>query len=211
MKPLILLLFGALSAFADPFSFGIKAGLPLTEFVDTVDSGRFRFTSSNHHYIVGPSFELRLPAGLGIEVDALYRRIGYEGSGNAVDVYSTSRTTGNAWEFPVLGKYRFPGLILHPYLSAGVAFDNLSGVEQTITRTVIPTQITTTTTQSPAELKNTTTTGFVIGGGVEIKALLIRLTPEVRYTRWGSQHFTDINGLIHSNQNQAEFLLGISF
>ena len=35
--------------------------------------------------------------------------------------------------------------------------------------------------------------------------------PEIRYTRWGAQHFFDVNGLLHSNVNQGEFLLGITF
>jgi len=34
--------------------------------------------------------------------------------------------------------------------------------------------------------------------------------PEVRYTRWTSQHFT-LPNILNSNQNQAEFLVGITF
>jgi hypothetical protein len=49
----------------------------------------------------------------------------------------------------------------------------------------------------------------VIGGGVGIHALFLHISPEVRYTRWTSQHFTSF--LLNSNQNQAEFLLGITF
>jgi len=51
----------------------------------------------------------------------------------------------------------------------------------------------------------------VMGVGLDIKALLIHVSPEVRYTRWGAQHFVDPNGLLHSNLNQAEFLVGITF
>jgi hypothetical protein len=69
----------------------------------------------------------------------------------------------------------------------------------------------TTSTSSPAELANTTTRGFVLAGGVDVKALVIHVAPEVRYTRWGARQFIDPAGLINSNQNQAEFLVGITF
>jgi hypothetical protein len=49
----------------------------------------------------------------------------------------------------------------------------------------------------------------VIGGGVKIHALFLRISPEIRYTRWTSPHFSSY--LLNSNQNQAEFLLGITF
>ena len=63
----------------------------------------------------------------------------------------------------------------------------------------------------PNELNNRTTTGFVISGGIDIKALIIHIAPEIRYTRWGARHFLDPNGGLSSNQNQAEFLVGITF
>jgi len=200
----------AIPAFSQPFSFGVKLGVPLTDFVDTVRSPNFGFNTSTKRYVVGPSAELRLPFGLGVEVDALYRRLNYEGTGTLFDVLTNNRTTGNAWEFPILAKYRFPSRIVRPYVSAGVAFDTLSGLTQTITRTVAPSSVTT-TSDSPAELKNQTTKGFVMGAGIEVKALVLRLSPEIRYTRWGSSHFEDVNGLLKSNRNQAEFLLGIKF
>ena len=62
-----------------------------------------------------------------------------------------------------------------------------------------------------SQLLHSTTHGFVIGGGLDIKVLVIHIQPEIRYTRWGSEHFFDPTGLLHSNQNQGEFLLGIEF
>jgi hypothetical protein len=211
MRSLVLLLFGAAAAFSQPFSLGVKAGVPLTDFLETVQSPRFGFNSNTKRYIVGPTAELRLPFGLGIEVDALYRRLNYEGSGNLVDVFSDRRTTGNAWEFPLLLKYRFPSRIVRPYVDAGVAFDTLTGLKQTVTNTIFPSRTTTTTSSgNPVELKNSTTAGFVIGAGIDVHVVL-HISPEIRYTRWGSQHFSDVIGLLHSNQNQGEFLLGITF
>ena len=210
MRPLFLLLFGAVAAFAQPFSFGVKAGLPLNDFLNAAQSQHFAFNTTTNRYIIGPTAELHLPLNLGIEFDVLYRHFDYNGSGSLVDVITNSRTTGNAWEFPLLAKYRIPMKIVHPYVDAGVAWDTLSGLTQTITNTVLPNH-TTTTTSNPAELNNSTTRGFVMGAGLDVKVLRVHLSPEIRYTRWGAQHFIDPNGLLHSNETQGEFLLGITF
>jgi opacity protein-like surface antigen len=199
------------AAVAGPLSFGIRAGVPLTDFIDSVNSGNSVVTSTTHRYIVGPSLELRLPAGFGVEVDALYRRLNYNASFNLVDVFTNNQTTGNAWEFPLLVKYRVATPLIKPYIDAGLAFDTLSGLKQTVVSTVAPNRQTTTTTNNPSELKNSTTTGFVIGFGADIHALVLHISPEIRYTRWGSSHFTIPNGAAISNQNQAEFLVGFTF
>lgn len=212
MRILLLLLLAASAAFSQPFGLGIKAGVPLTDFFTTVASPRFGFNSNTKRYIIGPTAELRLPAGLAIEFDALYRRLNYEADISLVDVFTNNRTTGNSWEFPLLLKYRVPGRLARPFVDVGVAWDTLSGVKQTITSTLFPSRnITTTTTGSPAELHKNTTIGFVVGGGVDIRALFLHIAPEIRYTRWGSEHFRDVNGLLRSNRNQAEFLVGFSF
>ena len=160
MRPLFLLLFGAAAAFAQPFSFGVKAGVPLTDFFSTVQSANFGFNSTTNRYIVGPTVELRLPFGLGVEFDVLYRHLNYAGSSFGVDVLTSSSTTGNAWEFPLLAKYRFPSKVVRPYVDAGVAWDTLSGLTQSITTTVFPNHVTTTTTSNPAELNQNTVMGL---------------------------------------------------
>ena len=210
MRPLFLLLFGAVSAWAQLFSYGVKAGVPLNEFLDAAQSQQFAFNSTTNRYIVGPTAELHLPFGLGVEFDILYRRFDYTGSATLMNVVSNSRTTANAWEFPLLAKYRIPMKIVHPYVDAGVAWDKLSGLTQTITSTFVA-LTTTTTTSNPAELNTAATRGFVMGAGLSVKVLVIHVSPEIRFTRWGAQYFIDPNGLLHSNLNQGEFLLGITF
>ena len=91
-----------------------------------------------------------------------------------------------------------------------MAWDKLSGLSQTVTRIVADVSHTT-TSSNPFELNKDTTRGFVLGAGFDVKALLIHIAPEVRFTRWGARHFIDPNGLIDSKQNQAEFLVGITF
>ena len=212
MRPLSLLLFGAVSAWAQLFSYGVKAGVPLTEFLDAAKSQQFAFNSTTNRYIVGPTAELHLPFGLGVEFDILYRRFDYTGSGTLAGIVTSSSATGNAWEFPLLAKYRFPKMkIVHPYVDAGVAWDKLSGLTQAITSTVAPNRTATTSTSDPAQLNATATRGFVMGAGLSVKVLVIHLSPEVRFTRWGAQHFIDPSGLLHSNLSQGEFLLGITF
>lgn len=211
MKPLFLLLMGASAVFSAPLSLGVKAGVPLTDFFSTVNSPNFGFNSNTKRYLAGPTVELHLPAGFSVELDALYRRFNYESSGSLIDVLTNNRTTGNAWEFPLLLKYNAGHGMVRPFVDGGVSFDTLSGLTQTVTNTIFPNGRTTTSaTGNPAELQNSTTTGFVLGGGVDIHVLLLHISPEVRYTRWGSQHF-QLNNFLQSSQNQAEFLVGFTF
>jgi hypothetical protein len=211
MRALFLLILAAAAAVAQPIGFGVKGGVPMTDFVDTVQTGHFSYTPENHRYIVGASLELRLPAGFGIEFDALYRRFGYVGSGNLVDVITESRTTANAWEFPLLAKYRFPTRVIRPFVDAGIAWNTLQGLQQSVTNVVLPNRTSASSTSNPAELRHNTTTGFVVGAGLDVHALVIHIVPEFRYTRWSADQIAETNGLIRSNRNQTEFLVGITF
>jgi opacity protein-like surface antigen len=212
MRPVIIrcsLLFflGAGTAFCQPFSFGARFGVPLTDFFSTVESSTFTFNTTTDRYIVGPTAELHLPFGLGVEVDALYRHMSYTGSGTVGQhplggsITSSSVNSGD-WEFPVLVKYRFPMKIVRPYVDGGVAWDKLFGLTQSVQQSIA--------LQSVTVVNQNTTAGIVVGGGVDIH-VKIHIMPEVRYTRWGSAQFSDPTGLLKSTQNQAEFLLGITF
>ncbi len=187
--------------------------MPMTDFLNAASSQNFTASTTTNRYIVGPTAELRLPFGLGVEVDALYRHFRYSSNGVISSIagnLTNLDTTSGSWEFPILAKYRFKGKIVRPFVDVGVAWDKLSGLTQTVT-SVVASVTKTTTTSSPAELANDTTRGFVIGGGVDVKALVIHIAPEVRYTRWGARRFIDPAGLVNSNHNQAEFLVGITF
>jgi opacity protein-like surface antigen len=214
MRPIFLLLVSAAAVCAQPIGFGIKGGLPMTDFLHAASSGSFHFDTTTNRYIIGPMVELRLPFGLGIELDALYRHFGYSSISSTSGITTTitdARTSSSAWEFPLLGKYKFKGIpLVRPYVEAGVSWNHLTGLTQAVT-TTIASVTRSSTTSNPAELNQDTTRGFVIGAGVDIKALFIHVTPEIRYTRWGAKHFIDPSGLLNSNQNQGEFLIGISF
>jgi hypothetical protein len=184
------LLFAA-SALAQPFSAGIKAGLPLTDFVNTVQGVT---STTTNRYLVGPTAELHLPWGFGVEVDALYRHFDYKNIvGSTLGALGSVNSAGD-WEFPLLLKYRFPAKVVRPYVDGGVAFDKLTGLAGTVT----------------GNTEKGTTEGAVFGGGLDVHVLLVHVLPEIRYTRWTSQHF-NIANVLNSNQNQAEVMVGITF
>jgi Outer membrane protein beta-barrel domain len=206
MRLLLVFLAASATAFCQPFQFGVKVGVPLTDFLTAAQTQNVQYFTTTNRFIGGLTAELHLPFGLGIEVDALYRHLHY--NENSIVPFSAT-TTGNDFEFPILAKYRIKGKVVRPFVDAGVAFDRLQGVKQVITAAAnnfvpIP-------GSNPAELHNPSTRGFVIGGGVDVHVLVIHILPEIRYTRWGAQHFFDVNGLLHSNVNQGEFLVGITF
>jgi opacity protein-like surface antigen len=199
MRLVLLWLFGTLSAFAQLLSFGVRGGLPLTDFYHAVSSPGATFSSTSTRFIVGPTIELHLPAGFGVEADVLYRRFNYRASANLVDALVNTGAS-NAWEFPLLVKYKTPGLFVRPFLDAGVAFNRWSGFKQL--------QVLALVTRSDV---SGTDTGFVAGAGIELHTPLVRLSPEVRYTRWGASSITDLGGALRSNQNQVEVLIGLTF
>ncbi len=178
MRALLILCFAGSVAFCGSLGVGAKAGVPTTELVMSSYHSSGAFASNGSRYVIGPAVELRLPFGLGIEVDALYRRM--------------NNPSGSAWEFPILAKYRVPvrGRVA-PYAVGGGSFqrNDLLRAFQV----------------GPSE----TASGFVIGGGVEAKLGLIRLGPEMRYTRWTTDF--SFRGFNLVNRNQLEILVGLTF
>jgi hypothetical protein len=208
MKTIILGMLTAVSlAFsAGPISFGVKGGIPLNDAFNTVTMGDIHFATNTKRYTVGPELDINLPLGLAIEFDALYRRLDWESTEMGVDTFTHRATTANAWDFPVLLKWRFSPGPIRPYVSVGPTFRNLSNarqVENFFTGSMVQT-----TTGRPADLSSSFVTGFTAAGGIQ---LLGHISPEVRYTRWGWNTFRDVSGAFKSNPDQFDFLLGITF
>jgi opacity protein-like surface antigen len=203
VRSLLLLFLGLGTAFCQgPFSFGVRLGVPVTDAFNTVENSNYTFNTTTDRYIVGPTAELHLPFGLGLEVDALYRHMSYTGTGLVGSITGSSVNSGD-WEFPLLVKYHFPMKLVRPYIDGGVAWDKLFGLTDSVKDSIA--------NQSPTVVNQNTTAGFVLGAGIDIHIIKIHLMPELRYTRWGSAQFSDPSGLLHSTQNQAEFLVGITF
>jgi opacity protein-like surface antigen len=175
-----------------------------------VDSSDIHYHSYTNRYLVGPTAELRLPFGLGVEADALYRHYSFWSAGTVSAGAGTLRTNGRSsqWEFPLLAKYRLPTKLARPFVAAGFAWDTLEGFGQSVI-IVSPVPI-----RPPTNLNqpiHNTTSGFVIGGGLEVRTPYVRVSPEVRYTNWGDPHFLSSNGGFSSHQGQTEVMVGISF
>jgi len=220
MKILVSFVLAAACALAQPFTLGVKLGMPANDFLNTVESQNFNFHSYTNRYILGGTAELHLPFGFGVEVDGLYRHYNFQTAGTIAPAGTTITANGKtgAWEFPVLAKYRFPTRIVRPFLDAGVAWDTLQGFKQAITVTSPSSPVV-----APSNYNqpvHNTTTGFVIGGGLDIHVPFVHVSPEIRYTHWGTQHFTAstiTSGIFSaatgysSNQDQVEVLVGITF
>jgi hypothetical protein len=212
MRYLFVFLLGAITAFSEPFSIGVKGGIPINDFVNGSNNAKGVLNSTTQRYIVGPELELNLPAGFGIEFDALYRHYNFQGFG--VSGTANTATSTGAWEFPLLAKWRVPIPVVHPFIAGGVSWDHLTGTNLT-SAAVFPGP------NTGPFVNDNTVFGYVGALGLEFQAKWLRIEPEVRYTRWGSQHFITSNGVstggvtsgnaFSSNQNQLEVLLGFTF
>jgi hypothetical protein len=210
MKPLFVLLLISGAALAQPFSAGIKGGLPLTDFLSVVQGTS---TTNTNHYLVGPEVEVRLPLGLSIEFDALYRHFSYTNVLGSVGNAVTSIGSSGNWEFPLVAKYKFPSKIVRPYVEAGVAWDTLTGLKNTVTENLCGPSTANpvcNVVAAPPAASSKGTMGVVIGGGVDIHAVVIHVAPEIRFTRWAEDYF-NLSGVLNSGKSQAEFLVGFTF
>ncbi len=159
-------------------------------------SGR---NDESRRYIVGPSFEAKLPGNFAVEVDALYSRIGNSfpfsrplgtnlivNSGSATldggIVTTAIRNRGNSWEFPVLGKYYFGRRTSNwrPFVSTGYSFrkiwitSNATYAYSNIDQYPNVTPITASKNSSVSD----TGVGAVFGGGLSYRAGRVSIAPE---------------------------------
>jgi len=169
---------------AQPFSAGLKVGGSLTDAIQAGSASGFAIASvDNHHYVIGPYIELRLPLQLSLEVDALYRSYGFQlAPGAATD-------SVGSWEFPVLAKYKLWKGPVRPYIDGGLVFSHL-------------------TVNNIPGLLHSSDYGVALGAGLEIHALVLRISPEIRYDGFVFKNFGDV---IQSNRNQAILMVGIGF
>ena len=129
--------------------------------------------------------EIDLPAGFGIEADVMYRRLGYR---VLFDSLGLGTHNSNAFTVPLLLKYKFPGRAARLYVDGGFSFRALSDVPN---------------------LWDSTSKGFVMGGGIRYNLGVLKISPELRYTHWGNDVFNIPN--LASVKNQTEILVGITF
>ncbi len=178
-----ILFLAAAPAYPQRICFGARAGVPLNDAFKAIQNPT-PFNLESKRYTVGPTVEVRLIGGLWVEADALYRTVEY------------STVSGRTWEFPLLAKYVHGGGRVRPFLNGGFSFHRLSGLSQ-FARTL--------------SVEERTNTGAVAGGGLELRLPFIKISPEIRYTRWGGNLIPAALAEFTSNRNQAVFLVGITF
>jgi hypothetical protein len=168
--------------------------------------------SVSKRYVVGPALDIGLPLGFGVEVDALYRREGFQSSfenpGPGFFSSGSFEERANSWEFPMLLKYRLPVPLVKPFAEVGYAPRVIDG---TITNYFYASTSTSTSTSSEHWPDSQ---GLVIGGGVQFGIGRLRLSPAVRYTHWNNTPITGtfVNGPgFESTQNQVDVLVGIEW
>jgi hypothetical protein len=190
-------------------SFGVKGGIPITDAVDTARGTTSAYFTDTKRYLVGPTIEFHLPARFSIEIDALYKRIGYQFDATGPFVYS--KTVANSWEFPILGKFEIlPGPV-RPFVDLGMNIRNLSGVKQ-IRQTISGATFNRVELNSANEFNKRNDLGLTGGFGIAFKMGPVRISPEFRYTRWGGENLRDpINALLRTNRNQGDFMVGFTF
>jgi hypothetical protein len=188
-------LFCSISVFSQQFSFGIVGGASLTsDFVDkTVHPYTFSRTySTAKDYIVGPMIGVALSRNVSVELDALYRSMNFTSETISSDgtVGNVSPNTVVTWEFPALLQYKFKesALPIRPLLEVGPSFRSSGNLNGT----------------SPSIL------GITAGAGIETHFWKLRVTPQLRYTRWRADKL-NLPWQAITKQDQLELLVSFSF
>jgi Outer membrane protein beta-barrel domain len=195
-----LLVAAASSYAAGPFIIGVRGGVQLTDLIDAAGDGSV--TTATRDYVVGPTLGFKLPVGFSVQADALFTRL-------RVTVNNTNNSgsiaaSANSWEFPVTLKYTAGEQPIAPFIDAGASVRHLSNFGQ------IGPYIANAVDRSVVGTDNTV--GFVLGGGLRFKAGVLDISPEIRYTRWGGENISQgFRNFLHSNKNEAQILLGLTF
>lgn len=185
-----------------PISFGLKAGTRLSDFTeDYKNATTGQTTKQDHIYTIGPYAELNLPVGFSLEADLLYKKSGATFSSAVVNPFFNAvprQFNFDSFDVPILVKKRFgaKGIFFRPFVEGGLANRYSTGLPGS----------TSSTDPLSAGTHGGWQEGIVLGGGVEFKVLILKISGELRWTRYGNISSSTIPKL---NANQAELLLGI--
>jgi hypothetical protein len=217
--------------------FGAEAGVPITDTLSSSSSASAlpgilfsdRYNSETKRLLIGPTFRIDLPHGLGIEFDALYQRINYDhatlNSLPNAQLFNQGfeQTTANRWQFPLLVQYSRNLSKAKVFGEVGPSISKIANSRSTVVSTIsigtspATTGITTVTGQGGA------LAGITVGGGLDLPFFHLHLRPELRYSHWFSPSATPGIGILlgspssilfpifRTNANEASFLLGLTF
>lgn len=175
----------------------------------------------------GPTVQFDVNPKLSLNVDFLYRRLGYD-SGIEVITQNTDedegddnsewvsgnyeRTRGDLWDVPIMVRY-YRGPVededgRRAFVAGGVTLRTLSGI-RSFNQAVNEDGLSDSNTV-PATPLHSTIPGLTAGLGWQFRDEIgVKVDIEVRYTRWLQRFFDSPTG--QSNLNQAEVMLGLSF
>jgi hypothetical protein len=219
------------------FHFGVEAGIPLTDTLlststsstNPASSSIDRYNSVTKRLLIGPAFRVDLVRGLGIEFDALYERVNYDhaiaSASPTASFFSRSfeQTTANRWQFPLLLQYTGTVSKTKFFAEAGPSISRIANSRSTIS-SINSTGSSTTSSTSSFAGQGGTLAGITAGAGVDLPFFHQHLRPEFRYSHWfspstgatidqarivGTAVLT--SPTFRTNQNEATFLLGLTF
>jgi hypothetical protein len=166
----------------------LNVGIPVSDF-KAVDLP-FRYggvETFTNRYIAGIFGGLQLTERMDFEVGALYRRTHLTGATRAVSIWPEirSRAVGGTLLIPLSAKYRITRGRIAPFLVGGPMLirTGLSGSTD-ITDVLPPPGGVASTTRVFNE--TTWSTGWTVGGGLDIRVGRLRLSPQVRYVHSGA-------------------------
>lgn len=233
----LILLFSSLAA-TGQVSFGVRGGIPASKVFDYSSSPNrpdlsadiippfASYASKSNPYTMGPSLEIGLPFGFGAEFDALYRHITYHYTGasgvGSGALFEERKIRASRWEFPILLKYRVPTPEIQPFLNGGISINHVRassagvlGFRPSVSSSPFDRQLRffVGSSDNVPELKDQTTAGVVVGSGVEFALGPLKVSPELRYTRWRTQNFASIDGpiFLRSKLNEISIVVGLMF
>jgi hypothetical protein len=210
-----LLLLLPIAAYAERPSIGMKVGVTVSGVCESQSLGaQGSANACADRHLVGPAVQFDITHSLFLDVAALYTRLQLQGGARSTvgPSFSTQRT-GNAWEFPILPKYRLLQRSIAPVVGAGPSFRRLAmqGENTTIPLSPSPGQPVT----AVATIADTRWgIGLCLAAGVEFRTRVVRFSPEIRYSRWSSQSPCRECGpytLPLARESSTVLLLGISF
>jgi opacity protein-like surface antigen len=155
-------------------------------------------TKQDHLYTIGPYAALNLPLGFSLEGDLLFKKSGA--------TISQAFTTGNisrqfnfdSFDISILVKKKFAqkALFFRPFVEAGLANRYSTGLPGS----------TSGTDPFSAGTHSGWQEGLALGGGVEFKVLILKISGGLRWSYFGNISSSTLPQL---SSNQVEFLIGI--
>lgn len=202
VSTLALVFVSGQSVVAQRIALGVELGVRTTEDV----SGTL--SPESKRYIVGPMVDIALPMRFSLELDALYRRVGFTGYSSSCCGYSITRERANSWEFPIILKYWLPyapRMVKGTDVSSGSFlsgnYNIYPGYEYFFNRR--------------SGTSYSVTHGVVVSGGVDLRVGHIRLSPGLRYVHWNAPFLDQEGGdgsfRYLSTKDEVFLLLGVAW